>query len=87
MDKLKAMSTFVAIVDQGSLSAAGDKLDRSPAAIVRTLAAAPAASPSPTKAATTCNTAARSSPTSTAPKRVWTAAAPNPPALSRSPRR
>ncbi|MCQ6260899.1 helix-turn-helix domain-containing protein [Alloalcanivorax profundimaris] len=46
MDKLKAMSTFVAIVDQGSLSAAGDKLDRSPAA-----------SPSPTKAATTCNTA------------------------------
>ena len=38
MDKLKAMSTFVAIVDQGSLSAAGDKLDRSPAAIVRTLA-------------------------------------------------
>ena len=38
MDKLKAMNTFVAIVDQGSLSAAGDKLDRSPAAIVRTLA-------------------------------------------------
>lgn len=38
MDKLKAMSTFVAIVDQGSLSAAGDSLDRSPAAIVRTLA-------------------------------------------------
>ncbi|WP_049721265.1 LysR family transcriptional regulator [Gilvimarinus polysaccharolyticus] len=39
MDKLKAMSVFVAIVDQGSLSAAADKLDRSPAAIVRTLAA------------------------------------------------
>lgn len=38
MDKLKAMSTFVAIVDQGSLSAAADKLDRSSAAIVRTLA-------------------------------------------------
>lgn len=38
MDKLKAMSTFVAIVEQGSLSAAADKLDRSPAAIVRTLA-------------------------------------------------
>lgn len=38
MDKLKAMSTFVAIVDQGSLSAAADKLDRSPAAVVRTLA-------------------------------------------------
>jgi len=38
MDKLKAMNTFVAIVDQGSLSAAGNKLDRSPAAIVRTLA-------------------------------------------------
>lgn len=38
MDKLKAMSTFVAIVDQGSLAAAADKLDRSPAAVVRTLA-------------------------------------------------
>ena len=38
MDKLKAMSTFVAIVDQGSLSAAADKLGRSPAAVVRTLA-------------------------------------------------
>lgn len=38
MDKLKAMTTFVAIVEQGSLSAAADKLDRSPAAIVRTLA-------------------------------------------------
>src|SRR5690625_1018480 len=38
MDKLKAMSTFVAIVDQGSLAAAADKLDRSPAAVVRTSA-------------------------------------------------
>jgi DNA-binding transcriptional LysR family regulator len=38
MDKVKAMSTFVAIVDQGSLSAAADKLDRSPPAVVRTLA-------------------------------------------------
>ena len=38
MDKLKAMSTFVAIVDQGSLSAAAEQLGRSPAAIVRTLA-------------------------------------------------
>ena len=38
MDKRKAMNTCVAIVDQGSLSAAGDKLGRSPAAIVRTLA-------------------------------------------------
>ncbi|RUO31862.1 LysR family transcriptional regulator [Aliidiomarina sedimenti] len=39
MDKLKAMTTFVAIVDEGSLSAAADKLNRSPAAVVRTLAA------------------------------------------------
>ena len=38
MDKLKAMGAFVTIVDQGSLSAAANKLDRSPAAIVRTLA-------------------------------------------------
>ena len=38
MDKLKAMTTFVAIVDEGSLSAAADRLDRSPAAVVRTLA-------------------------------------------------
>ena len=38
MDKLKAMGTFVAIVDEGSLTAAADKLDRSPAAVVRTLA-------------------------------------------------
>ena len=38
MDKLKAMNTFVTIVDKGSLSAAADELNRSPAAIVRTLA-------------------------------------------------
>ncbi len=38
MDKLKAMRTFVAIVDEGSLSAAADTLGRSPPAIVRTLA-------------------------------------------------
>lgn len=38
MDKLKAMATFVAILDEGSLSAAAEKLKRSPAAIVRTLA-------------------------------------------------
>lgn len=38
MDKLKAMNTFVVIVDQGSLAAAADKLNRSPAAVVRTLA-------------------------------------------------
>lgn len=38
MDTLKAMSTFVAIVDNGSLSAAADELNRSPAAVVRSLA-------------------------------------------------
>lgn len=38
MDKLKAMCTFVAIVDQGSLSAAAISLNKSPAAVVRTLA-------------------------------------------------
>lgn len=38
MDKLKAMNAFVTIVDKGSLSAAADELNRSPAAIVRTLA-------------------------------------------------
>ncbi|WP_028292460.1 LysR substrate-binding domain-containing protein [Oceanobacter kriegii] len=38
MDKLKAMATFVAIVDQGSMSAAADQLARSPAAVVRSLA-------------------------------------------------
>ncbi|QLF93539.1 LysR family transcriptional regulator [Pseudomonas sp. ABC1] len=39
MDRLKAMTTFVAIVDAGSLSAAATKLGQSPAAVVRTLAA------------------------------------------------
>ncbi len=38
MDKLKAMATFVAIVDHGSMSAAADQLARSPAAVVRSLA-------------------------------------------------
>lgn len=38
MDKLRAMATFVAINDGGSLSAAAEQLDRSPAAVVRTLA-------------------------------------------------
>lgn len=38
MDKLRAMATFVAIVDRGSLSAAAEHLDRSPAAVVRGLA-------------------------------------------------
>jgi DNA-binding transcriptional LysR family regulator len=37
MDKLKAMSVFVSIVDKGGLSKAADHLGRSPAAIVRTL--------------------------------------------------
>lgn len=39
MDKLKAMEVFVAIVDQGGLSKAADHIGRSPAAVVRTLAA------------------------------------------------
>ncbi|WP_150557931.1 LysR family transcriptional regulator [Pandoraea bronchicola] len=39
MDKLRAMQTFVAIVDQGSLSAAARILDASLPAVVRTLAA------------------------------------------------
>lgn len=39
MDKLRAMQTFVAIVDQGSLSAAARSLDSSLPAVVRTLAA------------------------------------------------
>lgn len=39
MDKLRAMQTFVAIVDQGSLSAAARELDSSLPAVVRTLAA------------------------------------------------
>lgn len=38
MDKLKAMSVFVAIVDQGGLSKAAEHIGRSPAAVVRTLA-------------------------------------------------
>ncbi|WP_150550991.1 LysR family transcriptional regulator [Pandoraea soli] len=39
MDKLRAMQTFVAIVDQGSLSAAARALESSLPAVVRTLAA------------------------------------------------
>lgn len=39
MDKLKAMATFVRIVDSGSLSAAADALGQSPASVVRTLSA------------------------------------------------
>ncbi|WP_036663858.1 MULTISPECIES: LysR family transcriptional regulator [Pandoraea] len=39
MDKLRAMQTFVAIVDRGSLSAAARALDSSLPAVVRTLAA------------------------------------------------
>lgn len=38
MDKLRGMTTFVYIVDCGSLSAAADRLGRSPSAVVRTLA-------------------------------------------------
>ena len=38
MDKLKAMSVFVAIVDQSGLSKAAEQIGRSPAAVVRTLA-------------------------------------------------
>lgn len=38
MDRLKAMATFVTIVEQGSLSAAAGKLQRSPASVVRALA-------------------------------------------------
>lgn len=38
MDKLKAMTGFVTIVEKGSLSAAADALNKSPAAMVRTLA-------------------------------------------------
>jgi DNA-binding transcriptional LysR family regulator len=38
MDKLRGMTTFVTIVDCGSLSAAAVQLNRSPSAIVRTLA-------------------------------------------------
>jgi len=38
MDKLKALHTFIAIVDRGSLTAAADALDSSLPAVVRTLA-------------------------------------------------
>jgi DNA-binding transcriptional LysR family regulator len=38
MDKLKAMATFVEIVDRGSLSAAAEAINRSPASVVRALA-------------------------------------------------
>lgn len=38
MDKLKAMATFVEIVDRGSLSAAAQAINRSPASVVRALA-------------------------------------------------
>ncbi|MBT3145115.1 LysR family transcriptional regulator [Neptunomonas phycophila] len=38
MDKLKAMATFIEIVDRGSLSAAAEAMDRSPASVVRALA-------------------------------------------------
>jgi DNA-binding transcriptional LysR family regulator len=38
MDKLRAMETFVAIVDRGSLTAAAESLDRSLPAVVRVLA-------------------------------------------------
>jgi len=39
MDKLRAMQTFVAIIDEGSLTAAARALDSSLPAVVRTLAA------------------------------------------------
>ena len=39
MDKLKALQTFTAIVDRGSLTAAAEALDSSLPAVVRTLAA------------------------------------------------
>lgn len=38
MDKLRAMATFVHIVDRGSLTTASDALDTSPSSVVRTLA-------------------------------------------------
>ncbi len=38
MDKLRAMNTFVMIVDKGSFSSAAEQLNRSPAAVVRALA-------------------------------------------------
>ena len=39
MDRLKAMATFVRIVETGSLSAAADALGQSAASVVRSLAA------------------------------------------------
>lgn len=39
MDKLRSMTTFVAIADRGSLTAAADALGTSPPSVVRTLAA------------------------------------------------
>ena len=39
MDKLVAMTTFVRIVEAGSLTAAADRLDASLPTVVRTLAA------------------------------------------------
>ena len=39
MDKLRALHTFIAIVDRGSLTAAAEALGSSPPAVVRTLAA------------------------------------------------
>ncbi len=39
MDKLKAMATFMRIVDSGSLSAAAEAVGQSPASVVRTLSA------------------------------------------------
>lgn len=39
MDKLKAMATFVRIIDHGSLSAAAEAQGQSPGAVVRSLAA------------------------------------------------
>ena len=39
MDKLRAMQTFVAIIDRGSLTAAADAMGSSLPAVVRTLAA------------------------------------------------
>jgi DNA-binding transcriptional LysR family regulator len=38
MDRLDAMATFVAVLDEGSLAAAGRRLGRSPAAVTRAIA-------------------------------------------------
>ena len=43
MDRLKAMETFLRIVEAGSLTAAAERLERSPAAVARSLAALEAA--------------------------------------------